>query len=345
MKFEPSVDRGRLIATVHEAYGLPIEELAFVPVGEAAVCYSLHFDGSPRYFLKLWPNTRVGRASASRRDTTLRLTRALYDRRLYPRVPYPIPTRDGALSATFGGTPFALFPFLPGQAAPPLSDLPLPSRDEMARTLAALHRATPALADVLPPRETFDIPFEADLRRSIEAVEHLGPRERPGLLILRDAILPRRDAILDQLTRLHHLRQTLRHSAGSFVLCHGDLGGDNLLVDDQGQVSVLDWDGATVAPAEHDLHWTLGPGFGRFLRVYEEAAGPRLWHLDQFAFWLLRRSVADLTDDLLRLLEGSTSRSEDEYLLDHLETWGFAQWAILDETLDGIAEALRHYAS
>ena len=345
MKYEPSVDRGRLIATIQEAYGLPIEELAFVPVGEAAVGYAAQCDGSRRYFLKLWPDTRAGRASASQRDITLGLTRALYERRLYPRVPFPIPTRDGSLSATFVGTPFALFPFLPGHAAPPLSDLPLPLRDDLARTLAAIHRATPALADVLPPRETFDIPFEADLRRGLEAIEHLGPRARPGLLALRDVILQRRDDILAQLARLHHLQQTVRHSVGSFVLCHGDLGGDNLLVDDQGHISVLDWDGATVAPAEHDLHWTLGAGFGRFLQVYEEAAGPRLWHLDQFAFWLLRRCVADLADDLLRLLEESTSASEDEYLLDHLETWGFAQWAILDETLAGIAEALRHHAT
>ena len=35
MQHEPSIDRARLIETVRTVYGLPVEELAFVPVGFA----------------------------------------------------------------------------------------------------------------------------------------------------------------------------------------------------------------------------------------------------------------------------------------------------------------------
>jgi aminoglycoside phosphotransferase (APT) family kinase protein len=340
MKYEPPIDRARLIETVRHAYGLPVADLTFVPVGFAAVCYSLRSQGEVRYFLKLWPDTRGGHAGAARRATVLRLMRALYERGLYPRVPYPIPTQQGGLWAAFSGMPFAVFPFLPGHAPP--AEWPLALRDEWARTIATLHCATPSLADVLPPRETFDIPFEDDLRRGLEMVARLGAQTRPGLRALRDMVLPRRAEIMTQLARLHRLQHTVRRLSGPFVLCHTDMGGDNLLVDDHGKLWVLDWDDATVAPPEHDLHEARWEDFGRFLEVYAAAGGARPLHLDHFAFYLLRRHLGDMTVRLLRILEQNTSAEEDDDALYGIQAWGFAQWTALDETLDGIAAALQH---
>jgi len=346
MRYEPSIDHARLVETVRDVYGLPADRLAFVPVGYAAACYTLHCAGETEaaYILKLWPDTRAGRAGAARRDISLALTRALYDRGLYPRVPYPIPTRNGALWASVAGIPFAVFLFLAGHAPPlDLSAWPLSLRDELARTLATIHRATPALADVLPPREDFDVPFETELRRGLEVVERLGPRERPGLRALREMVLPRQADILAQLARLQRLQSTVRPLSGPFVLCHTDIGADNLLVDADGRFGVLDWDDATVAPLEHDLQCALGDGFGRFLAVYAEAGGSHPLHLDHFAFYLLRRYLGDMTARLLRVLEENTVVEQDEDALDGMETWGFAQWSALDRTLDGVAATLRNH--
>ncbi len=348
MRYEPSMDYARLVETVRDVYGLPVDRLAFVPVGYAAVCYTLHCAGEAgaSYILKLWPDTRAGRASAARRDTSLALTPALYERGLYPRVPYPIPTRDGALWASVAGIPFAVFPFLAGQAPPlDLSEWPLSLRDELARTLAVVHRATTALADVLPPREAFDISFEVQLRRGLEVVERIGPRAQPGLRALRETVLPRRDDILIQLARLHRLQRAVRPLSGPFVLCHTDIGADNLLVDAWGQFGVLDWDDATVAPPEHDLQCAIGADFGRFLAVYAEAGGSHPLRLDHFAFYLLRRYLGDMTARLLRILEENTTVEQDRDALDGMEIWGFAQWAVLDRTLDGIAATLHRRAT
>src|SRR5919204_1753058 len=310
MRYEPPINHAHLIETVRDVYGLPVQELVFVPVGVPSVCYTVHCGAEERYFLKLWPDTRAGRANAARRTISLPLTRALYERGLYPRVPYPISTRNGALWATFSGNPFAVFPLLSGHAPPARWSPAL--RDEFARTIAAIHRATPALADVLPPHEAFDIPFEGDLRHGLEVIEQVGPRERPGLRALRDMVLPRRAEIVAQLARLHLLQHAVRQLSGSFVLCHTDMGGDNLLVDDHGQLIVLDWDDAIVAPPEHDLQSALDVGFGCFLETYEEAGGQRLLHVDHFAFYLLRRYVHDMAGPPLPLLGGETPPGEGE---------------------------------
>ncbi len=347
MRYEPPIDRARLIGTIRDLYGFPVVGLTFVPVGYAAACYTVLCEGGARYFLKLWPGTRAGRASAVRPDVVLPLTRALHDRGLLPRVPYPVATRDGALWANFIGDPFAVFPFFPGRAPPPWHEWPDDLRDELARTIAAIHRATPALTDVLPPRETFAIPFEADLTAGLAAIERIGPRARSGLRALRHLTLPRRGEILAQLTRLHGLQHAVRGLSGPFVLCHTDIGGDNLLVDDRGELHVLDWDDATVAPPEYDLQAALGDdlgeGIGRFLDIYGAARGAHPLHLEHFAFYLLRRYLGDMTARLLRILEENTTAAQDEDALGGIEMWGFAQWSALDETLAVVAAALRSH--
>ena len=337
MRYEPAIARARLIEAVRAAYGLPGEELAFVPVGYAAACYALHCVGGERYFLKLWPPAPDGRPSPTWREASLRLAHALRERGLYPRVPHPLPTRDGALWATCAGMPFAVFPFLTGSSPPPWSPA---LWDELARTISAIHRATPALADLLPPRETFAIPFEADLRRGLGRIAGVGAADRPGLRGLRDLVQPRRNEILAQLTRLHGLQRAVRGLSGPFVLCHTDISGDNLLVDEEGRLTVLDWDEATVAPPEHDLHEGREGDIARFLAVYAAAGGAAPLHLDHFAFYLLRRHLGDMAVRPLSIVDGDGLPEQDADALHGIEAWGFAQWRTLDATLGRIAAAL-----
>jgi len=339
MKHEPPIDRTQIIATIRDVYGLSVGALQFVPVGFAAVCYVAQCRDGTQRFVKLWPNSPIDHAHTARRDTMLHLLRALHERELV-NVPYPIPTRNGTLWATVAGTPFAVFPLLEGQALP--STMPSPLLNAWARTMATLHRATPALAAVLPPRETFDIGFEGDLRRSLAVLERIEPHVRPGLVALRDLVLPRRVNIFAQLARLHRLQGIVGRLCSPFVLCHTDMGGDNLLVDPDGKLIVLDWDDATVAPPEHDLHEARGQDMPRFLDEYAAAGGARPLQLDHFAFYLLRRHLEDMTTRLLRMLKEHTLADEDADAMRGIAAWGFAQWDNLDETLDGIAAALGH---
>jgi hypothetical protein len=78
------------------------------------------------------------------------------------------------------------------------------------------------------------------------------------------------------------------------------------------------------------------------VETYEEAGGQRPLHVDHFAVYLLRRYMHDMAVRLLRILEENTSEEQDEDALEGMEAYGCAQWSALDETLDGIAAALRH---
>jgi aminoglycoside phosphotransferase (APT) family kinase protein len=338
MKFEPPIDRAALTQTLVTAYGLADPELAFVPVGYAAACYVIRCRDGQRLFVKLWPERSVGGGGIAALEATLRLLTTIHDR-VYPWVPFPIPTIDGASWSTFAGWPLALFPFLPGETAPPWATLPVQNRDELARVLATIHRATPELAAVLPARDRFEIADEATLIASLAAVDRIGPGARPGLRTLRDRVRQSEPEIRDQLDRLHRVQSRERRLAGPVVLCHTDLGGDNLLIDGN-RLYLLDWDEAAVAPPEHDLCLAVDDGFARFLEVYRGAGGIGPWHVDHFAFYLLRRYLGDLTVRFARLLSSSTSDEEDADLLTGMDRWGFDQWRRHDRVLELVARAL-----
>lgn len=340
MKYEPLIDRAGLVEQVRAAYGLEVEHITFIPVGYVAACYSLRCPDGQRYFLKLWPDTATGRSSAARQDIILPLIRAMHERGVYRRVAYPLMTGNNTLWATFQENRFALFPFLPGHHAP-LSDWSAAFQDEFARTLAATHRGTEMLADVLPPRESFALSFEHDLLASLPVIASIGAQARPGLRALRDLMRVRGDEMLAQVERLRYWQARICTSPYPAVLCHTDMSGDNLLVDEHGHLYVLDWDEAVVASPEYDLKEAVGERFGRVVEVYYAAGGAHPLDVDRFAFYLLRRYLEDITARVTSILRDNTTQEQDDDDLADMEMWGFAQWNRLDAALATIATALR----
>jgi spectinomycin phosphotransferase len=339
MKYEPAIDRTSLLEHVHTAYELEVEEITFVPVGYVAVCYALRCPSGERYFLKLWPDTATGRWSSARQAIILPLVRAIYERGVYRRAAYPLVTRDHALWATFQGSRFVVVPFLPGDHAP-ISGWPITLADEYARTLAAIHRGTALLDDVLPPRETYSLSFEHDLLASLPVIAAIGPQARPGLRALRDLLASRRDETLAQLEQLRALQASVRTLAWPAVLCHTDLAGDNILVDEYGRLYLLDWDGAVVATPEYDLKEAVGEDFGRCIAVYLAAGGAQPLEVDRFAFYLLRRYLEDFSTRVLNILHHNTTPEQDEDDLEGMEVWGIGRWNQLDARLVTISMAL-----
>lgn len=344
MKYEPAIDRASLLEHVRTAYGLAVEEITFVPVGYVAVCYALSSPDGERYFLKLWPDTATGRWSSERQAIILPLVRAIYDRGVYRHVAYPLVTRDNALWATFQGDRFAVFPYLPGRHAP-LSAWPLAFADEYARTVAAIHRGTALLEDVLPPREDFALSFEPDLLASLSDIAAIGSQARLGLQALRDLMSRHSDDALAQIKRLRALQARVRNLPGPAVLCHTDLAGDNILVNEDGRLSLLDWDGAVVATPEYDLKEAVGEDFGRVIAIYLAAGGAQPLDADRFAFYLLRRYLEDFSARVVNILHHNTTADQDEDDLEGMEVWGVDRWNHLDATLVIISTALHDLAS
>ncbi|GAA3544974.1 phosphotransferase enzyme family protein [Kribbella ginsengisoli] len=320
MLVEPRLDRAALLDTLREHYGLAFEALRFIPVGWASAAYEVQADDD-RYFLKLWPDGRDAAGAVARLPLVLRLHELGF------RVPYPVATAEGALSASVAAGVVALFPFLAGVTPAGWPRWPLAVLDELGRTVAGLHAATSRLSVALP-RERFTIPVADELRL------HLSDR----------AVKPDRGAVMDQLERLERLQSAVRRLPTQYVLSHADLVGDNILVDDDGRISLLDWDEAHLAPPELDLAMLLhgqqptdAEAFRRALAVYPSDVP---LSEDLFAFFLLRRYLDDYTARVLRLHQDELDPAEEADARDGLRRWGSGQWVHLDRTLGLIRGAL-----
>lgn len=348
MLLEPRIDRAALLAAVENLYGLEITAAEFIPVGWSSAAYTLDTSptphppprasaphtslrpdaplphsspGQPQFFLKLWPGGRDAEAAVAR----LPLLQHLHTTGFRARVPYPLPTTDGQLSAKVPAGAIALFPYLAGTTPPDWPRWPSAVLTELGHTIADLHGITLS-SGVRAFRERLSITIADDLRY------HLADK----------AIQPFRSDVLDQLDRLYELQRAARRLHLQYVVSHTDLLGDNILVSGD-RLGVLDWDGALLAPREFDLAMLLHceqptdpTALQHTLAVYP---GVPL-HRELFAFFLLRRYLEDFTARAVRLHDGGLMPEEAADARTGLHQWGAAQWIHLDETLAVVREEL-----
>lgn len=201
---------------------------------------------------------------------------ALLARQGVPGVPAPLTNRDGRLEVVHDGRRLTVVPWV--------SDEPAPSGDLRAghwrgygALLAAVH-AVPVTGELAAlPREdhrhaAVGVAFrETDrlLRAVDEATADRWTAEAAAHWRAAGADLDRLLAGVDG------LGAELRARPAELVVCHGDPHLGNLLLGDDGQVWLIDWDDAVLAPRERDLMFVLGggPAFAPGGRVDEASFG------------------------------------------------------------------------
>jgi spectinomycin phosphotransferase len=337
MKTEFAIDRGALIQAIRRAYGLGVARLTFVPKGEVSTSYVVDCAGGDRYFFKCLDASRLGKMSASRLDFYLPLTWNLYSKGLFRNLPVPVKTRSGGFYTHCDGLPLILFDFIAGRTLDdehPLSDATLAA---LARSVATIHRSTPEIGVENPIIERFDVPFEDDLLNGLDELGRVTRRDRWGKRVLRDLLLPRKGEILGYLDRLRELQSVARTMRKDRVLCHTDLWGSNLIQGDDGSLYILDWEGAVLAPPEHDLYPFTGERFDAFLTHYEREFCPVSLDRDLFRFYFYRRNLEDLTDWVFRILYENADVEQDRNDLRGIVEDCVSGWPYLE---GGISEVL-----
>jgi spectinomycin phosphotransferase len=136
------------------------------------------------------------------------------------------------------------------------------------------------------------------------------------------------DEIAVQLDRLFQLQAAAAATSWEPVICHTDVGGDNILVTPSGEVVLLDWDEAVIGPPENDfvLFARDEPPGSHVLAAVLHGYGAGL-DPDRLVFCQLRRYLADATVRLARLLDPSCA-DPDAVRADLVE-WGVRPWRAL----------------
>ena len=343
MRMEPDTDREALTRRLHQQYNIDIENLTLVHKGFVGYCYIVDCANSDRYFLKLYDDSRLGRINASRLDFYLPLTWNLHHKGILPNVPYPIKTRNGHLKTDFEGQPLVLFNFIDGKMVGWEDPLPDHILMKLASMVGIFHRSTPEIGIEFDYVEDFGIPFEDDMINGLNALENTTSRDSWGKQELRKLLLPRRDEILGYLDRLKELQKVARIIEKDKVLCHTDLHGGNLIINDQGDLYILDWEGAMIAPPEHDLFFCAWEDrfVDLFLPNYQREFGPAELDSNVFGFYYYRRNLEDLTDWIVRILYENVDDEQDRNDLDGIVEDCVSGWPYLEDTISKIDAKLR----
>jgi hypothetical protein len=109
-------------------------------------------------------------------------------------------------------------------------------------------------------------------------------------------------------------------------------------MDHQGNLHILDWEGAMIAPPEHDLFFFAWEDrfADVFLANYEREFRPVSLNSDVFGFYYYRRNLEDLTDWIVRILYENTSEEQDRYDLDGIMEDCVSGWPYFESTIERI---------
>jgi Ser/Thr protein kinase RdoA (MazF antagonist) len=299
-----------LAAQVGAAYGLPVVSVTFRPKGEASYNYRAAGPGDAAYLVKVQETARDPALEAR-----LWAVSALRARHSITAVVAPYRNQGGNFTTRFGRYSLTLFPFIPSVTAwePPLT---LAQLAQAARLMATIHRRGALLSCPLP-RETFANPFAAPLLQVLQAssTPDLGNMYQRRV---RRLVLAEQAGILAALARMQQLQTAALRLDLVWALTHGDPNLDNILIDERGDLCLVDWDEAALGPLERDLVFFLEADEDTsraesFLRPYAREYGPLALHEPVVAFYAYRWVGQEIADYTTRILFRNTDSAEDEH--------------------------------
>lgn len=228
-----------------EHWRLPVDRVGYAAIGAGSYNWIAESGGVPRWFVKCDSSDGCAELAARLRTVT-----ALHDDGL-EFVVAPLPAVDGEpLRQVTPRWAMSVYPFLPGDRA---GAGPWPAEFDlkpMARLLSRLHAAPvpefaprwPRSDDLLPHRI-------AELVADLDPPWTGGPYSDQARMILRTA-----QPALDRLLQYFHgLKDRLDRESGPWVVTHGEPHSANVMVTEDGELRLIDWDSLRVAPPEREF--------------------------------------------------------------------------------------------
>jgi spectinomycin phosphotransferase len=313
---KPDIPDEQIISCLQAGYGLPVLQIAFLPMGgdaSTAVYRAVTQEGTP-YFCKLKQEFF---------DPVSVALPAFLSEQGASRVISPLRTRSGELWAVMQEFHLILYPFVEGTAG---YDLELTERQWAAFGAAIRQLHTTSLPPALQSRlrrESYSPEWRDPCRGIIERLEHETFQDPVTL-----------DLVLLFQSRGEQLRELLRHAEElaprmarrplEFVVCHSDIHPGNLLIDGQGELFIVDWDYPILAPKERDLMFIGGgEGFKPYSAAHEERLfyrgyGPAGIDPLALAYYRCERSIMDFVVESERILSETLGAPDRARCLEYL---------------------------
>jgi len=250
---KPEIAENDIRSCLEAGFGLPVETITFLPLGadQGTAVYRVLASDGRLYFLKL-RHGDVNRASVE-------VPQYLYQQGMRQVIP-SLKTVDGQLWASLGKFKAILYPFFDGKNGFEARMTPK-QWEEFGRALKTFH-ATGIPHEIVDglPREDFSPVWRRQVTGHLEAIERSSFKD-PVSRGLAAFLNEKREATEELVKRAETLAIELQDNQPDFILCHGDIHGWNLFIDNTDDLYMVDWDTLIFAPVERDLMF-VGGGLG-----------------------------------------------------------------------------------
>ena len=313
---KPRLKDEQIINCLQDEYGLIVETISLLSLGadvDTSVYRVITKDGT-NYFAKL----RKGNFN----EASVAIPSFLSALGLKQVIP-PLKTHTDRLWADIHLFKVTLYPFVEGQAG---LDIKM-SRQQWFEFGAALRRFH--TADIPPyitdttQRDDFSSRWRDILKEHLKRLE--GEVFSELLKVeAADFLKSKKAEVLEVIKRAEQLARMLQEEPPEFILCHSDIHGYNLLIDNNGALYIVDWDGLVFAPKERDLMF-IGGGHGNSEYTPQEEEvmfyqGYGETNINQIAiaYYRYERILLDIVDDCDIIFLSDEEKETQEAALEDL---------------------------
>lgn len=311
----PPIKDELIIACLEDDYKLEVKELHFLPLGadlDTAVYRALTNDKP--YFIKL-RHSKFNQASVT-------IPKALADLGMTSIIS-ALNTHSGSLWSSLKAYTLTVYPFIKGHNG---FDIKLSDkhRRELGQALKNLHDVN--LPDTLSQaikRETFSSTWRDALRQNLmkEKPDYINRQAKE----LASFLNTKRSEILALIKRAEQLATILKAQSLDFVLCHADIHGWNLLIDENNALYIVDWDTLSYAPKERDLMF-VGSGLGgkghslkEETELFYEGYGQTKINTNAIAYYRYERIIEDIAIYCQQVFSLETGTADRQKAVEHVK--------------------------
>jgi spectinomycin phosphotransferase len=246
---KPNISDEKIIIALDKYYSIQASEVKFLPIGNdsSAFAYRVETKNHTLYFLKI----KKGISNPA----GLFVPRFLKEKGI-AQVLAPLPTRAQELSVNVDEFVFILYPFILGNEAMEvgMSDN---QWTEFGSVLKEIHfTRLPSDIARLVRREDF-VPkwscLALEMQKQVDAGRFDDLYQKELAVFWKD----KKEIIQAVIERAELIGKNLQQADLEFVLCHADIHTANILITNEQNMFIVDWDDTLFAPKERDLMHVL----------------------------------------------------------------------------------------
>ena len=250
---KPELKDEKIINCLRNEFGLSVEKLSFLPLGADlnTAVYRVVTNDKTAYFVKL----RKGDFN----EASVTIPNFLSDLGIKQIIP-SLTTQTGQLWANLNSFKVILYPFVEGHNG---FEKKLSNKQwiEFGTALKRFHisNISSAITNGIQ-KDDFSSQWRDTVKMFLERIEK-ETFDEPVAIELADFLKTKKDETLKLIKRTEQFAQMLLEQLPEFILCHADIHGCNLLIDNNETLYMVDWDTLIFAPKERDLMF-IGCGLG-----------------------------------------------------------------------------------